>query len=137
MNKVIQLPDRFIVIDDDTINNTICELALKKVFKDIDVKLFDLPVLAFKEIAEEYSLSASAIPTVLFLDINMPEMTGWAFLDKFKELDSRVRNQFTIFILSSSIDHRDREKAGFNPLVSGFIEKPLSSGRLKELFPDQ
>lgn len=58
--------------------------------------------------------------------INMPTMSGWEFLDKFESLDKKIKNQFRIYIMSSSIDPSDRQKAGKNKNVEDYIEKPLS-----------
>lgn len=70
----------------------------------------------------------------LFLDINMPTITGWEFLEKFQEFTDSVKNQFNIYMLSSSIDPSDIQRAKLNPLVIDFIEKPLSKAILADIF---
>jgi CheY-like chemotaxis protein len=121
----MKLPDRFMVIDDDQITTIICEQALAKFSPVTPTKIFNDPEVALETIKEEYGVSNDNIPTVMFLDINMPAMTGWEFLDEFKNFSAELRKQFTIFILSSSINEQDKEKADANPFVSGFISKPL------------
>ncbi|CAN5646885.1 hypothetical protein BH10BAC5_BH10BAC5_22820 [soil metagenome] len=78
--------------------------------------------------------SGSEKPTVLFLDINMPSMTGWEFLEEFRKFSKTVHKQFTIYMLSSSVDSSDKEKASSNIFVSGYISKPLRQETLREKF---
>lgn len=131
------MPDRFMVIDDDPISNMLCKLAIQRCFKEANVKLFTEPETALLAIDFEYSKKGEMLSTILFLDINMPAMTGWEFLDVFNDFNENIHQKFTIFILSSSVDQRDEEKAKSSPQVLGFISKPLTSDRIKEIFiPD-
>jgi CheY-like chemotaxis protein len=54
----------------------------------------------------------------------MPTMTGWEFLDVFKQFEELVKEQFTIYILSSSIEDFTKEKEIY-PCIQGFLSKPL------------
>ena len=76
------------------------------------------------------------LPTVLLLDINMPSMTGWDFLNVFKDYSDDIHQQFITFILSSSVDDIDREKANSNPLVCRFISKPLKDEVIRQMVID-
>lgn len=68
---------------------------------------------------------------VIFLDVNMPNLDGWAFMD---ELENQGLTDYCyIFVVTSSIDHSDKEKASLYSAAVGFIEKPLSIDKLKEL----
>lgn len=122
------------VVDDDPTTTMLCKIIFNKFSKEPGTKLFTEPETALASIKEEYSHTNAIISTILFLDINMPAMTGWEFLEMFKEFSEDIRKQFTIYLLSSSVDERDKEKAKENPLVRGFISKPLTVDRLKELF---
>ena len=112
------------VVDDDATNNMICQFTIKRVNKEADIKMFLNPEEALASIKEEYSSAREVLPTVLFLDINMPTITGWEFLDVFLQFDEWVKDQFTIFILSSSIEDFT-EKAEIYPFIQGFLSKPL------------
>ncbi|MEP6683208.1 MAG: response regulator [Parafilimonas sp.] len=127
------MPDRFMVIDDDAINNMICKLLIQRCFNEVNIKLFTEPEDALTAINFEYTKKGKMLSTVLFLDINMPVMTGWEFLEVFKNFNSSIQQQFTIFVLSSSIDYKDEEKAKSNPLVAGFICKPLTAEKIMEM----
>ncbi len=77
---------RFIIIDDDVFNNTICTVTITKTVNDAAIKTFLDPREGFNYIASEYSEPNEESNAILFLDINMPLMNGWQFLEKFQEL---------------------------------------------------
>ncbi len=130
----MKLPKRFLVVDDDRTNNLICEFALRRYSKETDIKTFLDPQAALQYIAYSYCEAAPETPTVLFLDINMPVLTGWDFLTIFKNYAPDVQQQFIIYILTSSIDERDLERAELNPLVTALLRKPLSTGTIAGIF---
>lgn len=118
------IPLRFIVIDDDMVNNLICSIVIKAAASESKIKAFEDAEEGFKYIRDEYSTSEN--PTILFLDINMPTWSGWDFLDNFEMLDEKIKKQFQIHMLSSSIDLQDRQHARENANVADYIEKPLT-----------
>jgi CheY-like chemotaxis protein len=75
--------------------------------------------------------SEEGLPEVIFLDLNMPIMDGWEFLDEFSQLSNIQATR--IYILSSSIDIRDLERAKRYDIVSDFIAKPLTDAKIIEL----
>ena len=124
----------FVIVDDDPISNMICINALKRTVIGAQIRSHTKPEAALEEIRLIDIPAAKS--TVLFLDINMPNITGWDFLDLYKNFHSDVTSNLTIYILSSSLDSRDRERAISNPLVCGFISKPLTPEIISELFLD-
>ena len=118
------MPIRFIIIDNDPVNNLLCTLTVRDVQDTAEIQAFNLPVNGFKYLAKEYADTTS--PTVLLLDINMPAWSGWDFLDNFEKLDDKIKKQIKIYILSSSIDVNDKHRARENKNVVDYIEKPLS-----------
>ncbi len=73
------------------------------------------------------------MPALVFLDINMPEMSGWDVLDELKDHNEILIKFMTIYMISSSIDLTDKNKSIDNPLVKAFVSKPLSGKVIKEL----
>ncbi len=76
-------------------------------------------------IQKNYAANHDRTQTILLLDINMPIMSGWEFLERFDRLGEDVKRLFKIYILSSSVDERDKQRSYANKNVSAFMVKPL------------
>lgn len=74
----------------------------------------------------EHATDANKLPDHLFLDINMPFFDGWMFLEDFAELKSKLAKRINIYMVSSSIDPRDMNRAKEFQEVSEFVVKPVS-----------
>jgi PAS domain S-box-containing protein len=112
-------------IDDDLINNLLNERLLKKHFPQIACKTFSEAERAFSEI----SSNTDQLPDAIFLDINMPVMNGWDFLDNLLSKNLNLK----VYMLTSSIDPKDQEKALGYSAVQDFISKPLKEERLRKI----
>ena len=121
---------RFIVIDDDEFTNKICTVTLEKIDKNADIKTFLNPIEGFNHICDTYSQPDNAT-AILFLDLNMPIMNGWEFLDRFDTLDETTKQRVKIYILSSSVDKRDIERAKGNKNVIHYLVKPLTKETIR------
>jgi CheY-like chemotaxis protein len=128
----MQIPQRFLLIDDDPSNNLLTKISIKKIIENADVVAHTMPENGIQYIIDEYT--ANPVSTVLFLDINMPTLSGWDVLEKLAEIPDLVVPHFTIYILSSSVDPSDKQKAATNPLVTGYLEKPLSRDTLRSMY---
>lgn len=73
------------------------------------------------------------IPEIIFLDLNMPIISGFDFLDLFGELPFRVRQTSKIVVLTSSSDPRDIAQAAMYPIVADVLKKPLIPALLESL----
>lgn len=74
--------------------------------------------------------SGEAFPEIILLDINMPVMNGWEFLDA---LSQEATATFRLYVVSSSVNPEDIRRAESYPIVSGFISKPLPPEALDEI----
>jgi CheY-like chemotaxis protein len=108
------------LVDDDPINNLINRRLLGKAGIGNNIEEFQ----SAQEALEKIKSIDTDKTLLLFLDINMPVLNGWEFLDCYISIFPERKD--TIIILSSSIDYQDRQKAMEYPIVSGFLEKPLS-----------
>ena len=81
----------------------------------------------------EKALQKEFLPDYLFLDINMPFVDGWMFLEDFTTLKSSLAKDISIYMVSSSIDPRDLNRAKGFVEVTDFIIKPISLERFQEL----
>ncbi len=113
-----------VLIDDDPISTFVTEKLISKNIKE--------PCRFFKYQSAKRALEEikSINAHYLFLDLNMPEMTGWDFLDKFHPSDNDAR----IYILSSSVDERDISKASQYQIVKDYLSKPLIKKYIKHIF---
>lgn len=117
------------IIDDDMIY----QLIISKVIEhtgEFDSICFCDDAL---EAVEKFKSSETILPGMILLDINMPQMDGWQFLDSLILLRPNFVNETVIYIVTSSIALADREKALSYKEVSGFLSKPLSVEKLKEI----
>lgn len=123
---MITKPIKFIIVDDDPINNFITKRVIMEVSPHADVMTFSDP-----EQGLEYVLSTLTKPSenkaMLLLDINMPKMTGWQFMEQLEKEGLVVSERLLIYILSSSINPDDRERANIDLRISDYIMKPLTS----------
>ncbi len=76
------------------------------------------------------------LPKLIFLDLNMPIMNGWDFLEDFLKIPNHNREDVTIYIISSSIDPRDIERVKTYTVVSDYILKPVTPKDLHNLLVD-
>ncbi len=117
----------FVLIDDDDIFNYLTHRVLK--ISDIAGKIttFSSAKDALAYLAE----SKENCSDIILLDIRMPEMDGFEFLENFIGLPCPGTN---IFMLSSSLDEKDKEKASTFPQVKGFLSKPLTGDKVNEIY---
>ncbi len=73
------------------------------------------------------------LPDVIFLDINMPVMDGWEFLEEFVELKPKVGKEITVYMVSSSVDPADVNRAKAISDVSDYLIKPVAEDQLGKI----
>jgi CheY-like chemotaxis protein len=73
------------------------------------------------------------LPEVIFLDLNMPIMNGWEFLEEYKNCQHEISKKTTIYIISSSVDPRDLERVKHYNQVDTYILKPITPDDLGKI----
>lgn len=124
-NQIAENHQSIWFIDDDVINNLLNERLLKKHFPEIACKTFSEAEKAFEVLIN----NTDQLPDAIFLDINMPVMNGWDFLDNMLNKNLNLK----VYMLTSSIDPKDQEKAMAYSAVKDFISKPLKEERLRKI----
>jgi CheY-like chemotaxis protein len=118
------------IIDDD-------EVYQFAITRNLQAEQLAKKILQFSDGKEALNyLSANidnidAIPDLIFLDINMPIMDGWQFLETYVQLKPQIGKKITLYMLSSSMDPVDTKRAKQIAEVSGYIIKPITSEQLK------
>ncbi len=118
------------IVDDDPIHQRIVQIMIEK------HRIYDNYVsFTNAQIALDYLLenmnSTDELPEVILLDLNMPVIDGWGFLEQFQALREKLKKAIKIYIVSSSIDEKDISRSKNYAFVSGFISKPLSPEIIK------
>jgi CheY-like chemotaxis protein len=127
-------PVSILLVDDDEINNFISIKLIKKAVDNTAISACLNGRFAIEELVEIQKQDPSLLPDFILLDINMPIMNGWEFLDEYKRLNIDPLVKSKIYIISSSVFSNDINKARSYPLVKNFISKPLSVDKIKEMF---
>ena len=123
------------IIDDDNV-------YINLVKKVIDIKKLSDNLLIFKNGKEaiDYfaaiieNLNEEAFPEIILLDLNMPVMDGWNFLKEFTALKPPKSLSTTLYIVSSSIDAYEIERAKSFELVTDYLIKPLNLEEFEGIF---
>jgi CheY-like chemotaxis protein len=124
----------FIVIDDSKLDCFIAEKIIQTSGKGDSVKTF----LQASDALDYIKGSAeSERHTIMFVDIQMPVMNGFEFVEAFDNLPDNKKNAYTIYMLSSSINENDIAKVRSMPIVKQFINKPLTVDAVKQIFENQ
>ena len=126
---------KVLCVDDDTISLTISQLLLKRTgfALEVDTAIDGSEALEYFENLFNSADPLANAPELILLDINMPVMNGWEFLQEYKPRYQDKLANTHIVILSSTIDPEDFALAKQYPVVVQFISKPLSIENLEEL----
>lgn len=126
---------RIILIDDDPVVHKICNHLIKRNFSAIEFCSFISPVAGLAFIKQEYK--EHAVKAVLLLDINMPKLNGWEVLEELTCFTQLAKDCLTIYIFSSSVSYEDKTLSEQHPLVTAFLEKPLTKEMLADIIDEK
>lgn len=118
------------LIDDDHIYQFTAKKTLETIDKVDKIEVFSNGEEGISHLRRNISTNRE-LPDVIFLDINMPLMDGWQFLDEYVSM-AKDKN-ITIFMVSSSVDEADIKKAKEYDVVKEYIIKPVGRERFEEL----
>ena len=121
--------NKLLVIDDDKHNNYLTEYRFRKAQLPYELKFKD----SIEEAIGILSQKNEYIPDLILLDLNLPILNGWDFLNWYDGRNPEHLRDVIIYILSSSVDEDEKKKAYSYPFVSGFIEKPLKLDHIKHI----
>jgi len=132
-----------LLIDDDEPTNYLNRMTLEHAdcARHIQVVQSGQDALDFLSHQGKYrAMQGYPHPELIFLDINMPAMDGWEFLERYRTLPADQKASIVMIMLTTSLNPDDESRARSLPEIDGFEHKPLKADRLKEVlkayFPD-
>jgi len=117
----MQLKPVFLVIEDNLIDQLVISQLLKKVLEIEQIVISHNG----KEGLEWLTAQKQIQSVIILLDIQMPIMNGFEFLEAFHKLDKKLKKETQIYVLSSTLDADELEHINKNPYVTGFLNKPF------------
>ncbi|MFM7487355.1 MAG: response regulator [Cytophagales bacterium] len=132
VEKDTKVLDLVMLVDDNDTDNFISKriIEITKFSKRVEVKSSGKSGLDYLKLHEN---DAENLPSIIFLDINMPVVDGFVFLYEFEKFGELVRNKCKVIILSSSDNKREIDKIVNNSFVIKFLTKPLTEVALYEI----
>jgi len=125
--------NNIIFIDDDIMSNLIHEKIAQTISPQMQISSYLDSVVALSYLKQIAKTNLEKFPDIIFLDLNMPEMDGWEFLEELNRLKAFSLKNCKVYMVTSSIDHGDIEKAKSHKMVHDFISKPLTNDKLYTL----
>lgn len=123
----------FILVDDDEVNNLISRLTIESAWSNVDIITFINPTAALEFLRNNFQQRRTTQEAIILLNISMPTLTGWEFLEKFEELSEETKSRINLYVLSASFDKRDKNLAQENKYVIEFLSKPLSTEMVQKI----
>ena len=124
------------LVDDDKIFQLTASKTIRALELTNTILQFENGETALKYLVEN-ALVRERLPDLIFLDINMPFVDGWMFLQDFAGLKENLAKEISIYMVSSSIDPRDIQRARSIPEVLDYVIKPVSREKFIELINNQ
>ena len=121
-----------LLIDDSEPDNFLHQYLLDKSEKFGTIESVLNVEQAIKLLTEKMS-NGKPMPEIIFLDINMPRMNGWEFLDHSNSTEAFDLSKTEIYMLTTSLNPDDRKKAIEDYKLDGFFNKPLTEAHIKEV----
>lgn len=118
-----------LLIDDNEADNFLHKIVIEKmgICEKVDVVNDGVQALAY--LRNENNTA----PELIFLDINMPKMDGWEFLDHYRLLDSTRKSKAVVLMLTTSENPKDRDRAMRIDEVKGYEPKPLTRDSIQKI----
>jgi CheY-like chemotaxis protein len=122
-----------LLIDDDEPTNFLSSMIIEEADCAEHIQVEDSALRAIDYLAGNGTCHN---PDLIFLDINMPAMNGWEFIEKYKKLGEEHKNKVIIIMLTTSLNPDDKIRADETPEISGFALKPLTTEMVNKVLEE-
>jgi two-component system chemotaxis response regulator CheY len=122
-------PQHVLLVDDDDIFNMLHSEVLKRLIEGVTIDVFK----SGQEVVSYLQSSPDVSIDLIFLDIRMPVMGGFEVLEAMTTMAEERFKNTRIYVLSSTLDDRDLQRAKETPLVTDFIGKPMSFDTMRSI----
>jgi|AntRauTorckE6833_2_1112554.scaffolds.fasta_scaffold04527_5 CheY-like chemotaxis protein len=123
------------IVDDDLIFHLTTEALIERKNADKNIFFFKNGKEAIDYLEKNID-SVKNLPDVILLDLKMPVMDGWDFIDKYLPLRSELPRDITVYIVSSSVDNKDIERAKEISAIKEYIVKPMDQYKLTQIIDE-
>jgi CheY-like chemotaxis protein len=120
------------IVDDDRIYQFTMTKTIETDTRIKKILVFSDGEEAFGYLSK-HSQQADELPDIIFLDLNMPYMDGWEFLEEYATLKSRLSKKIIIYVVSSSVSELDINRAKRISDVTDYIVKPITISKFNEV----
>ncbi|MDP5092280.1 MAG: response regulator [Polaribacter sp.] len=124
--------DTILLIDDDPATNFLHKFILQKESCAENILAFQNAEEALEYIKETIK-SGFHYPELIFLDINMPRMNGWEFIEEYNKISNENKVSKIVVMLTTSLDPKDKEKAESIKDINQFLSKPLTLEKIHQV----
>lgn len=120
------------LIDDDPVFVYLTKKIICSINGGCEIREFADGELAIDKL-REISGEADLLPDIIFVDLSMPVMDGWEFLNEYDQLWPQLSKPIELFIVSSSISPQEVERSKTYRAVTDFLIKPVAKGKIAEI----
>lgn len=123
------------IIDDDKVYVNLVKkiIETKKLCENLMIFRNGKQSIEYFEALME-NMKEDSIPEIIFLDLNMPVMDGWEFLERFTKIKNKFNKVITLYVVSSSINPLDVNRAKSLSSVKDYLIKPINISELENIF---
>lgn len=121
------------LIDDDNIYQYTARVILEATGLAKQIQSFYNGSEAIDYLTDPKNFVSDLLPDVIFLDINMPIMDGWEFLEEYNKFSAKLPKPITVYMVSSSVNSSDMQKSRSYKSVADYLVKPVNRSKYQEL----
>jgi CheY-like chemotaxis protein len=127
--------ERVMIIDDNVIDIYITKrLIIKNLFGENVLEYFSAEKAL--QYLQDHKEEEYLLPQIIFIDIYMPVMSGFEFMESYEKLPLTLKNNCKVFIISSTIDENDIERSNKDKNITAFQVKPITKEFLESIKAD-